>query len=845
MKFGDYFDQAGLTPAEVKRLLPLEYALLTYDVLLEASGSGLTALCPFHPDGDNGSFGIYRRPEDDFDRWHCFGCGLGGDVFDAIRRLERIEFGPAFQLAIALLKKLEAEPGWSPSPTAPAREVSPDELQAYVEATQGDPDRPAIALVMAYKKLTDATQWLAHEFRFGADDELIIPHYSADGELVAYKHRAGYNKPISGEGSRLIVLYGEWRDRGFDRVILCEGESDTWKIAWTYRAEPVDVFGLPAGAHSKIQPAWVNRLAGRDVTLLFDGDTAGRTATRRWVETLLQMQATGNGPKTVRVADPGKGMDASDHFDVRPMIGDAVVVAPMDVAGLAAEGYEVLVRNQVPMVITNWWIEPTALVMGDDRLAVEGFLRPLGERVVVSPEEFKTPMSVQVWCQNRGLAWRGAGSAAQQVWDRIVYEATFTRHAKMVHEAGWHDGTFALPDREYIGQRAAVFVPRDGGDPLAGRIVLADRRPDRWTSHALVSLHRRDIVTPIIAWFAAAPLRNMVANFPVLAISGASGSGKTETTSLIAKTFGWGEGSDLGNLSRWAIMGSVTSSCGVPVIIDEYRLGGRPDGLEAVQAAVRSVWSRMPIPKGGNEVNAKRLDVYIPAAPLAIIGEDELVERSQVDRIAQIRIAGDGQHDGAFNWLKEQQPSGLGLLYLRWLVDRDQAGLLYARIEENDRHRVVTNTLDWGWDLFTVFSIEMFGYDPGALDLSGVNQVYAEAGEPYLELLLHGVETEDRKGRRLVWVDGEDVVVRPRALLDQAARFTEIGLPSTKPEALHAWLSQYGVVEISSRVKRLRRSDPASLYSGVVSVSVVHSMTLSSTLSPQRGQHEEPGGEGG
>ena len=56
---------------------------------VEASGVGLRGMgrvrqgfCPFHDEAE-GSFTVYA----DSERWYCFGCGLGGDVLDFIRRV--------------------------------------------------------------------------------------------------------------------------------------------------------------------------------------------------------------------------------------------------------------------------------------------------------------------------------------------------------------------------------------------------------------------------------------------------------------------------------------------------------------------------------------------------------------------------------------------------------------------------------------------------------------------------------------------------------------------------------------------------------------------------------------
>lgn len=76
-------------------------------VRLQPSGKSYRALCPFHQE-KTPSF--YVSPDKGF--WHCFGCGLGGDVIDFVQRIE----GLTFPEAIAKLARLLGI-RWRPSPT--------------------------------------------------------------------------------------------------------------------------------------------------------------------------------------------------------------------------------------------------------------------------------------------------------------------------------------------------------------------------------------------------------------------------------------------------------------------------------------------------------------------------------------------------------------------------------------------------------------------------------------------------------------------------------------------------------------------------------------------------------
>ena len=70
------------------------YDIVSATVSLKPSGTGAyVGLCPFH-DEKTPSFSV--RPA--LGVWHCFGCGLGGDVFGYVKHQENVDFRDAVEL---------------------------------------------------------------------------------------------------------------------------------------------------------------------------------------------------------------------------------------------------------------------------------------------------------------------------------------------------------------------------------------------------------------------------------------------------------------------------------------------------------------------------------------------------------------------------------------------------------------------------------------------------------------------------------------------------------------------------------------------------------------------------
>src|SRR5882724_3913721 len=101
---------------EIKAKLNIADIIGEY-VQLKKVGANYRARCPFHQE-KTPSF--YVTPSRQM--WHCFGCGLGGDVFEFVKQIEAVDFPEALQ-------KLADKAGVA----LPKREYVPPQIRAEQE----------------------------------------------------------------------------------------------------------------------------------------------------------------------------------------------------------------------------------------------------------------------------------------------------------------------------------------------------------------------------------------------------------------------------------------------------------------------------------------------------------------------------------------------------------------------------------------------------------------------------------------------------------------------------------------------------------------------------------------
>jgi DNA primase len=296
---------------------------------LKKAGRSWKGLCPFHNE---------RTPSFTVDRdkglYHCFGCGAGGDVIHFVRQIDRLEFPEAVEAlagrfgvtiprrerrgprddrreklfeAVAAAERYYRErldqPGNAAAKYLEKRGV-PREL--WTELTLGHApdawDSIGRALAPAFPEALLVEAGLLQprgEGKTGSydrfRDRLLFVVRDERGRAVGFGGRAlspegepkYLNSPESPIFSKKRLLYGlvgaRESIRRRDRVVLVEGYFDHLALVRAGVSETVASMGT---ALTPEQAERLRRLTGHAV-VCYDGDSAGRTATRGALALLL------------------------------------------------------------------------------------------------------------------------------------------------------------------------------------------------------------------------------------------------------------------------------------------------------------------------------------------------------------------------------------------------------------------------------------------------------------------------------------------------------------------------------------------------------------------------------
>lgn len=779
----------GTDPQRLKDQLSLAAVVQAHGVALRPAGERLVGLCPFHDDHD-ASFAVWRT-EDGDELCGCWSCDFRpGDLFSFLQRAKDVRFGDALQLAANYqrdgLPEAPPIPDSEPDPDAPQR------IRSTVESTEGQ-GIDLLAELMFDKGHPATPEWVAEEFRVGTtgrSGEVVIPHYARSGALEAAKWRNLERKPIAYGGSQLNAMYGEWRDLGRTDVVVCEGESDTWAVAWMLRDAPVDVLGVPSGVTSKPRPQWIDPLKGRTVTILFDADPAGRRGVSAWVNALSGVA------DEIRVAMLPEGEDAvsAGQDETIQALRSAWPATTPPAGGLQRRAVYAKDRQDgTPVDYSDFVLDVQQVVETEDDTIFE----VTNPHRADGPWQLHTstvidPNKLSRWVSGTFLGvWKGGRRENAELLGLLKSDAVDKPRYKGTEVVGLHGHSFVLPDR-VIGPAGWAFVEPTRDTGFGRHVTLNESEWDPRVLSALSQMHAPDVITPLLGWVAAAPLRSLCRQFPIMALVGGAGWGKTVTAQTVLSAFGfWGSSpTTLTSSTPFAIGALSTATNAFPLWVDEYRLGARKETKEFLDQLIRDAWDGSSSFKGNVKPGGGlELVSYTASAPLLITGEDGFTEKSHAERMVILPMPMEGRDPMALSTVLKLTSPGLGHAYLSWLVARMRSDQFAMPPVLNDRHRQAIAVVRWGWDMLYQFAGEV-GVDIGTLDLSRAEREYEEMSNdnPYVMSLREALNHSDNAGNPIVWVEGDDICFRPLALVSWA-NSNGITLPG-RTRAMNAWLRE-------------------------------------------------------
>ncbi len=312
---------------------------------LKRAGRSYKGLCPFHTE-KTPSFTV--TPDGNF--YNCFGCGVSGDLYDFLMRIEGLEFPEAveslarrtgFQLRYEQMSARERRAVGERTRLVAATGAARDFLVAQLYAEEGKVARDylvsrgfsrsdAETFELGYapnrfdamaRSLTAegfgeqdliTTGLVARTERGGLRDRfrgrLMFPIHDTGGDVIGFGGRVlpgldygGFDPPKYLNSSetplykKTRVLYGVHQARSeivrAEQVLVCEGYTDVMALHQAGVGYSVATCGTAVGVeHLRMLARYAQR-----VVLAFDGDAAGVKAAERAWEAARELEGDGQG----------------------------------------------------------------------------------------------------------------------------------------------------------------------------------------------------------------------------------------------------------------------------------------------------------------------------------------------------------------------------------------------------------------------------------------------------------------------------------------------------------------------------------------------------------------------
>ncbi|MBZ5644379.1 MAG: DNA primase [Acidobacteriia bacterium] len=327
--------EAGSFAERVKQQADIVRVVGEY-VRLRKSGQNFSGLCPFHSE-KTPSFNVHPVKQ----IYHCFGCGVGGDVFKFVMEMDKISFPEAIRavaekcgIAVPRPRERTPEERQENQQRTSLVELHKEAAAFFVQQLNGTPEGRAAkaylldrgldseamarfgigfapsggeALLRAMKqkypeKVLEASGLFSRDQNGRFYDRfrrrVMFPIANDSGKVVAFGGRAlgddlpkYLNSPETPIYSKSNILYHLDRAkealRRDDCAVLVEGYMDAIAVA---RAGISNVVASCGTSLTEPQVKLLNRFT-RKIIVNYDPDTAGQAATERSLTILLEQGA--------------------------------------------------------------------------------------------------------------------------------------------------------------------------------------------------------------------------------------------------------------------------------------------------------------------------------------------------------------------------------------------------------------------------------------------------------------------------------------------------------------------------------------------------------------------------
>ncbi len=307
-------------PADLERLrrdVSLSETAARYGCRLQRNGHEHIACCPFHAE-ETPSFTIFRG-QDGIERFHCFGCGAGGDVLDFVRQIKGVDLAEAIRLLDGGSRHDNA--GHIRPNIVPRAQQARDPYEGITPLPPPtEPVTPGVRIRLYNpKRKGDRSEWGAFA------PSMVFPYRQADGALIGYVLR--HDLPDEGKETPMVMfvrlpdgtetwcrypfpkprpLYGLETLGKTKQVIVVEGEKCRDRLA---KKSGRTVLSWAGGTQGVKHTDW-SPLSGRDVVIWPDFDAPGLSTADEIAAILLSLGAR---VRLTGLTDAGAASDLG-HF---------------------------------------------------------------------------------------------------------------------------------------------------------------------------------------------------------------------------------------------------------------------------------------------------------------------------------------------------------------------------------------------------------------------------------------------------------------------------------------------------------------------------------------------------